>query len=45
LGYVSVTFEVEDGVEFLFSGSPDYVIDTGRFSPTSRIRPQCGKSF
>jgi hypothetical protein len=34
-----VTFEVEDGVEFLFSGSPDYVIDTGRFSAPVRGDP------
>ncbi len=32
-GSVSVTFEVEGSVEFLFSSSPDYVVYTGGFGP------------
>jgi len=30
-GFVSVTFEVECLMEFLFIGSPSFIIDTGRF--------------
>ena len=43
LGFVSVTFEVEDGVEFLFPGSPDYVIDTRGFSAPVRGDPMHGQ--
>jgi hypothetical protein len=35
-GSVSVTFEVEGSLEFLFIRSPDYVIYTGRFSASVR---------
>ena len=30
-GFVSVTFEVECLMEFLFIGSPSFIVDTGRF--------------
>jgi hypothetical protein len=35
-GFVSVAFEVEGSLEFLFIRSPDYVIYTGRFSAPVR---------
>ena len=35
-GSVSVTFEVEGSLEFLFIRSPDYVVYTGRFSAPVR---------
>ena len=42
LGFVSVTFEVEGSLEFLFIRSPDHVIYTGRFSAPVRGDPMHG---
>ena len=44
-GSVSVTFEVEGRLKFLSSGSPSYIIYTGRVSAPVRRDPMHGQEF